>query len=76
MPAEGVRFKVTSRLEKGAYLNLFLRLPEGPVPMKIELAAVRGARGELFGTKFIRIHPTAQERLHGFIKPLEMRPSE
>ncbi len=64
------------RVGKGAYLNLFLRLPEGPVPTKIELAAVRWARGGLFGTEFIRIHPTAQERLHEAIKFLEVRPSE
>jgi hypothetical protein len=44
--------------------------------MKIELAAVRWAREGLFGMEFIRIHPTAQERLHGFIQSLEMLPSE
>ncbi len=64
------------RVGKGAYLHLFLRLPERPMPMKIELAAVRWARGGLFGTEFIRIHPTAQERLHEAIKFLEVRPSE
>ncbi len=65
------------QVREGANLNLFLRLPEGAVPMKIELAVVRGARGGwLFGTEFIRIHPTAQERLHELIKFLEVRLSE
>ena len=72
----GCAVQSDQQVEEGAYLNLFLRLPEGAVPMKIELAVVRGARGGLFGTEFIRIHPTAQERLHGFIQSLEMRPSE
>ncbi len=44
--------------------------------MKIELAAVRWAREGLFGMEFIRIHPTAQEQLHEFIKSLEILPSE
>ena len=64
------------QIGEGAYLNLFLRLPEGAVLMKIELAAVRWAREGLFGMEFIRIHPTAQERLHEAIKFLEVRPSE
>ena len=72
----GCAVQSDQQVEEGAYLNLFLRLPEGAVPMKIELAVVRGARGGLFATEFIRIHPTAQERLHGFIQSLEMRPSE
>ena len=65
------------QVREGAYLHLFFRLSEGAVPMKIELAVVRGARGGwLFGTEFLRIHPTAQERLHELIKFLEMSPSE
>ena len=72
----GCAVQSDQQVEEGAYLNLFLRLPEGAVPVKIELAVVRGARGGLFGMEFIRIHPTAQERLHGFIQSLEMLPSE
>ncbi len=72
----GCAVQSDQQVEEGAYLNLFLRLPEGAVPIKIELAVVRGAQGGLFGMEFIRIHPTAQERLHGFIQSLEMLPSE
>ncbi len=72
----GCAVQSDQQVGEGAYLNLFLRLPEGAVPMKIELAVVRGAREGLFGTEFIRIHPTAQEQLHEFIKFLEIRPSE
>ncbi len=73
----GCAVQSDQQVREGANLNLFLRLPEGAVPMKIELAVVRGARGGwLFGTEFIRIHPTAQERLHELIKFLEMSPSE
>ncbi len=72
----GCAVQCDQQVREGVYLNLFLRLPEGAVPMKIELAAVRWARGGLFGMEFLRIHPTAQGRLHKFIKFLEMPPSE
>ena len=72
----GCAVQCDQQVGKGAYLHLFLRLPERPVPMKIELAAVRWARGGLFGMEFIRIHPTEQGRLHEAIKFLEVRPSE
>ncbi len=68
----GCAVQSDQQVEEGAYLNLFFRLPERPVPMKIELAVVRGARGGLFGTEFIHIHPTAQERLLELIKFLKM----
>ncbi len=60
----------------GMYLALQICLPGQEASMKVDQAAVRWARKEEFGLEFIRIHPTAQERLHGFIQSLEMRPSE
>jgi len=72
----GCAVQSDQQVGKGAYLNLFLRLPEGPVPMKIELAAVRWVRGGLFGMEFIRIHLMEQGRLHEAITFLEVRPSE
>ncbi len=69
----GCAVQSDKQVEEGAYLNLLLRLPGGgAVPMKIELAVVRWARGGLFGMEFIRIHPPGRERLHELIKFLEM----
>jgi len=72
----GCAVQSDQQVGEGAHLHLFLRLPEGAVLVKVELAAVRWAREGLFGTEFIRIHPTAQERLHEVIKFLEILPSE
>ncbi len=72
----GCAVQSDQQIEERANLNLFLRLRAGDVPLKIEMAVVRWARGGLFGMEFIRIHPTEQLRLHERIKSLELLPSE
>jgi hypothetical protein len=78
----GCAVQTDKQVKEGTYLNLFLRLPEGTMPLKaggagalkIELAVVRWVRVGQFGVEFIRVHPKEQDRLYEVIRFLEMLP--
>lgn len=61
--------KVTGR----SYVHVILHLPHEDKPMKVELAAIRWADGQVFGLEFIRIGSAQQRRLREYLNFLERK---
>ena len=72
----GCKVEIDIAIKQGTYLNLRIHLPNEALPLKIELAVVRWIKEGAFGTEFIRIHSTQEQRLKDLIKFLEMLPKD
>ncbi len=71
----GWRVRSDTQPRPGTYLALHVLLPDEASPMEVDLAAVRWAWGREFGLEFIRMRSEEQERLHHFVKTLEVQPA-
>ncbi len=71
----GCRIQGGSYLKSVPYLGLILHVPHIPMPVKVELAAVRWVSGAECGMEFIRVNSHQQEHLRQLIRLLEMVPT-
>ncbi len=55
----------------GKYLALQISLPGQEATLKVDLAAVRWAKGQEFGLEFLAIRSEEEERLRRFLSTLE-----
>ena len=55
----------------GMYLALQICLPGQEATLKVDLAAVRWAKGQEFGLEFLTIRSEEEERLRRFLSTLE-----
>lgn len=53
-----------TRVSPGVQMELRLYLPEEVMPVDVDRAVVRRAKGREFRVEFVTMHPEAQERLH------------
>ena len=72
---EGCRVGSDTRVYPGVQMELRLYLPEDVVPVDVDRAEVRWAKGLVFGLEFIRIAPEEQERLRHFVNNFKVIPS-
>ena len=56
-----------TRVSPGVQMELRLYLPEEVMPVDVDRAVVRRAKGRKFRLEFITVHPEARERLHRFV---------
>ncbi len=64
-----------TRVYPGVQIELRLYLSNDLVPVEVDRAEVRWAKGRVFGLEFIRIAPEEQERLRHFVNNFKVIPS-
>ncbi|HLZ32733.1 MAG TPA: PilZ domain-containing protein [Nitrospira sp.] len=63
----GCRAESEINVAEGLEFQVLLQLPEQPVPVKIERAAVRWVTGNAFGLSFILFLPSERARLQAYL---------
>ncbi len=67
----GCALQCDRALQVGDFLAVDIHPPHEKLPVKIEVAVIRWARGKHFGLEFLRVHAAEEELLRELVKSSE-----